>query len=330
MAQTQAFDILLQALPSAAASSLAKQLSSPHSSTLSFFTSQTTSQTTFSTVVSQSTLTSSADPSTSVSQSTTTNLATASAASMAAQTTGAASTAALSNPGLSPGAIAGIAFGSVAAVLLMLFVLLFFVRSRRERGHQRSGSQTSLLGSITGGAAKKKKKTFPEVAWLYDPVRSAPQSATIHSNRNSRPQMGANAPWNSRPSTTAEYERTLTALPSASVAEMSALPGTPGFLRTADLTRQPSYPLRTTFPAENVTQETMSPLLPPLPRTAVREGRESLGHHAITTDENVHLRAREPAWTGAFRGTAVRPSMDGRPQTRHGMPPVHRPGPGAF
>ncbi|KAM0718396.1 hypothetical protein Q7P37_005466 [Cladosporium fusiforme] len=82
-------------------------------------------------------------------------------------------------PSISPekqqsnGTIAGIATGTIAGVVLITLAIFFFLRRRQRKN---------------AAAASSKQQAYPEVAWLYDPVRSPPRSLSPS------PQIGSSSP----------------------------------------------------------------------------------------------------------------------------------------
>jgi hypothetical protein len=79
------------------------------------------------------------------------------------------STIASSQPTITPerqqanGTIAGVATGAAAGAVLITLAIFFFLR-RRQRNRSLKGVE------------EKASQPFPEVAWLYDPVRSPPRA----------------------------------------------------------------------------------------------------------------------------------------------------------
>lgn len=305
--QTNALDILLQALPSTDANSLAKQLSvTIQPPTTNTFTSLPT--TTATTTSSETT------------GATATAITAQSTASISATSVPAAA------QGLSPGAIAGITAGSIVGVIIIIIILLYFLRFRKQSAHRRNPSQTSLLGSISDSVKRKKKqpKVFPEVAWLYDPVRPASRDVSVRASNESGPQMHANAPWDSRPSmqgsTGGQIDRTMTALPSPP--PKINLPGiptaraiNPAFLEEgqAGQPRRYSYPLRPTVTEEETPVELISPLLPP-PPPAVTHGQSPVNAFAHEYQQEIgNFPSRQTT-----RGHNTSPMTATRPLTRHG------------
>jgi hypothetical protein len=61
------------------------------------------------------------------------------------------------------GTIAGVATGAAAGAVLITLAIFFFLR-RRQRNRSLKGVE------------EKASQPFPEVAWLYDPVRSPPRA----------------------------------------------------------------------------------------------------------------------------------------------------------
>lgn len=208
---TDALNVLLEALPTEQATSIEQQFSiTPTPSSFStIISSATTSSSQTSQTSSQATSTSStsSSPSSSIFSISTS----ASSASISPSSTDQAAPSAAPQTSKSAGAIAGIVVGSVVGAALVIGALILLLCClRRRRGTSRNGSgRSSLLGSI----GRRREKVYPEVAWLYDPVRPASRDArpsqdpirlsmaVPRPSEESVPRMGANAPWSSRPST---------------------------------------------------------------------------------------------------------------------------------
>ncbi|KAM3425072.1 hypothetical protein BST61_g7039 [Cercospora zeina] len=163
-----ALAVLYSALPSEVAASVASEL---NIDTTNFLPATTSSRRRIST---SSTVTSSITTASSTASSTLSTITRPSSSRTSASTTATSTPAPVSDDDdssqLREGSIAGIATGAAAGIVLILLTALLLFRRRRQG--------KPMFGRLSRSSSNRSIRTYPEVAWLYDPAPTPPRSSS--------------------------------------------------------------------------------------------------------------------------------------------------------